>query len=100
MNVAHVVELVDVVEAGSDRRNHGMTLGELGNHRVVLAHAVRAVQPHDRGPVSRAVDLDPAAAEQLDGFTLKHYPLHSAATASGAGLRMCASVSRGHHLSS
>src|SRR5215471_4451663 len=72
VNVAYLIELIDIVEAGGDRCNHAMALGKFGNHRVVLAHAVRAVQPYDLGPLSRAIDLDVAATKELQDFTLKH----------------------------
>src|SRR5215831_20875848 len=72
VNVAYLIELIDIVEAGGDRCDHAMALGKFGNHRIVLAHAVRAVQPYDLRPLSRAIDLDVAGTKELQDFTLKH----------------------------
>ncbi len=72
VHVAQVVELGDVVEAGSDRRHHDMAPGELRDDGIVSAHAMRAVQPHDRGAFTGPMDLHLAAAVERDHLAAEH----------------------------
>ncbi len=72
VHIADIVELVDIVETGRDRRDHAVAPGELADHRIVLAYAVRSMQPHERRTLPGAMNLNLAAAEQIDDFTLEH----------------------------